>query len=156
MPFTVDTSQLISCRPSLDIFPTLCHREVGPYFLEIAIFPTSQCYANFIPPTPLICIFIGSCYFTRTWKYTGGLMSVLACISILQGSALFSSLLLVPQSVTSVRKLSLNQRKRLVLSYVSIRLCIILFYNYSFMYFILPTNWELFQALNHVTFSLHI
>lgn len=33
-----------------------------------------------------------------------------------------------------------SKKQRLVLSYVSIRLCIILFYNYSFMYFILPTN----------------
>lgn len=110
---------------SWTIFPRDCY---FPYFPMLCKLHSSH--------SPLICIFIVSCYFTRTWKYTGGLMSVLACISILQESALFSSLLLVPQSVTFARKLSLNQRNRdlhflmcqsdYVLSYfIIIHLCIL-------------------------------
>lgn len=62
--------------------------------------------------SPLICIFIIACYFTRTWRCMGGLMSVLAYISILQESVLFPSLPLLLQSVTFAGKLSFTQWNR--------------------------------------------
>lgn len=61
-------------------------------------------------------------------------MSVLAYVSSLQENVLFSSLLLVLQSVISTRKLSPTERNRIVFSYESIRVFIILFYNYLFSY----------------------
>ena len=111
-----------------------------------------DCYFPLLPVSrkshsshsPLICIFILACYFARTWRCTGGSMSVLASISILQESVLFPSLLLHLQSVTFAGKLSFTQLKQTtetyMLPYASIRLCIILFYNYSFMYCIHQTE----------------